>query len=211
VALAGMPSITLTDVARLRLQSISFFVFGFLMAAWFIQLLWNYLRRDFTRLPRLSYGKAVAVVGLWGLLFILVLTMISGARELMTPGAWVKQGATYRLADQAFTGDPALAEARRHKLETLRVALWEYAIAHEGRFPSDVSDPAIAADRWQVPDPSGMRYLYVAGRHLSSRAEPLAFEPELFGSDRLVLLSNGEIRAMSSDDLAVALALEGQP
>jgi len=26
-----------------------------------------------------------------------VLTMISGARELMTPGAWEKDGAIYRL------------------------------------------------------------------------------------------------------------------
>jgi hypothetical protein len=30
-------------------------------------------------------------------LFLLVLTMISGARELMTPGAWEKKGFTYQL------------------------------------------------------------------------------------------------------------------
>src|SRR5262245_37003631 len=84
-AYAGMPSITLTDVARLRLQTLSFFLVGFLFCAWLIQRLWNWLRKDFTSLPRLSYGKAVGLVGLWGLVFILVLTMISGARELMTP------------------------------------------------------------------------------------------------------------------------------
>jgi hypothetical protein len=32
--------------------------------------------------------------------------MISGARELMTPGAWEKQGVTYRLADQAEAKAP---------------------------------------------------------------------------------------------------------
>ena len=39
----------------------------------------------------------MAAVVLWGLLFMLVLTMISGARELLTPGAWEKKGATYQL------------------------------------------------------------------------------------------------------------------
>ncbi len=97
-AQAGMPSITLTDIARMRVQTISFFAMGLLLSSWFVQLLWNYLRRDFSVLPRLNYGRALGVVILWGLLFVLVLTMISGARELMTPGAWEKQGATYRLS-----------------------------------------------------------------------------------------------------------------
>jgi hypothetical protein len=61
--------------------------------------LWNYLAKDFQKLPRMSYGKALAAVTLWGLLFLLVLSMISGARELMTPGAWEKQGLTYKLKD----------------------------------------------------------------------------------------------------------------
>ena len=53
-------------------------------------------------------GKALGVVFLWGLLFVLVLTMISGARELMTPGAWEKKGLTYRLTD-----DPSAAVERQ--------------------------------------------------------------------------------------------------
>src|SRR5271170_7855407 len=96
---AGMPSFHLTDVAKLRLENISFFLAGFLLSAFFIKLLWNYLAADWTFLPRLSFGKALGLAALWGLLFVLVLTMISGARELMTPGAWEKKGATYQLAD----------------------------------------------------------------------------------------------------------------
>ncbi len=42
---------------------------------------------------------------IWGLLFVLVLTMISGARELMTPGAWEKEGFTYVLAGEAENHD----------------------------------------------------------------------------------------------------------
>ena len=101
-AQAGMPyPPTLTDIAQLRVEAISFFLFILLVCAGLIQLLWNRLRTTFLRLPRLSYPKALGLVVLWGLLFIIVLAMISGARELMTPGAWEKQGATYRLTGEA--------------------------------------------------------------------------------------------------------------
>jgi hypothetical protein len=88
---------TLREVAKLRLQSLSFFIMVLLASALLIKLMWNGLRKDFTRLPHLSYLKSLCLVLLWGLLFVLVLAMISGARELLTPGAWKKDGATYRL------------------------------------------------------------------------------------------------------------------
>src|SRR5262245_49226726 len=96
---AGMPTILLTDIARMRIQTISFFLLGLLVSSKLIQWIWNSLSKDFTLLPRLSYFKALGVVTMWGFLFVLVLTMIAGARELMTPGAWEKKGATYRLAE----------------------------------------------------------------------------------------------------------------
>jgi len=105
-AIAGMPAALPSDVALVfrlndepsqRIKAISFFVLGIAVSAWALRLLWNYLARDFVRLPRLTYLKALVVVTLWGLLFVIVLTMISGARELMTPGAWKKKGVTYTL------------------------------------------------------------------------------------------------------------------
>jgi hypothetical protein len=201
-----MPTITLTDVARLRIQTISFFLAGFLLSAWVIQLLWNRLGKDFTFLPRLSYGKAVGVVVLWGLLFLLVLTMISGARELMTPGAWEKQGLTYRLPGQAPSLPPDEFDRRREqKLAALRTALWQYAEAHGGQFPPDRSVGDIAPETWQVPDPSGMRYLYVSGQAAGRGMAPLAYEPEVFGSRRLVLLTNGDIRSLETAEILRAL------
>src|SRR5436190_18664097 len=83
------------------LQGISFFVAVLLASAWAVRGLWSVLRREWAWLPALSYGRAVSLVVLWGLLFVVVLTMISGARELMTPGAWRKQGWTYKLADSS--------------------------------------------------------------------------------------------------------------
>ncbi len=119
VALAGMPAVLPTDVGRVlqlnepalfRFQTISFFVLTFALCATAVLLLWNYVQRDFPALPRLTFGRAAVGVFLWGLMFIIVLTMISGARELMTPGAWEKQGFTYKLTDQASSPLPSTAE-----------------------------------------------------------------------------------------------------
>ena len=67
--------------------------------------------------------------------------MISGARELMTPGAWEKQGATYRLSTEDSPAPDALAE-RRAALEQLRTKLFIHAARNEGRFPATASDLA---------------------------------------------------------------------
>jgi hypothetical protein len=196
---AGMPSFTLSDVARLRVHSISFFLMGFLVSAGLIQLLWNWLRKDFVKLPRLSYAKALGVVGLWGLLFVLVLTMISGARELMTPGAWEKSGLTYKLAKSGPAGspDPGDELARRQGLDRLRVALWKYAGANQGGFPASVGASEIAPELWQLLGASGLTYLYVPGQKADQGETLLAYEPELDGDHRLVLLTNGEIRRVT--------------
>ena len=120
---AGMGAITLEEIpryltlsklAKLRLDAISFFLVGLLACGWAIQLIWNSLAKDFTKLPRISYLRSLGLIALWGLLFLLVLTMISGARELMTPGAWRKNGLTYELAEPAKTApdkSPAAAAA----------------------------------------------------------------------------------------------------
>jgi hypothetical protein len=104
-AVAGMPNVTLTDVASLRLSGISFFLVLLLLTAWGFKSLWNYVRRDFSRLPYLSYRMALAFVLLLGLLLNVSLLMIAGTRELMTPGAWEKSGITYKLKG----GDPGAA------------------------------------------------------------------------------------------------------
>jgi len=102
VALAGMPAPQLTKIAELRFETLSFFLMILLASALLIQLIWNHaLRPTIPRLPRLNYWRALGLVVLWGLLFVIVLTMISGARELMTPGAWEHNGATCRLKEGA--------------------------------------------------------------------------------------------------------------
>jgi hypothetical protein len=211
-ALAGMPSITLSDLARMRVQTISFFLAALLLSSGLVQLLWNHLRKDFPSLPRLTYRKALGVVVLWGLLFVLVLTMISGARELMTPGAWEKQGFTYRLAQEpAAPPAEGAGEAERYQqLRLLRAALWEYAESHGGQFPSPSAAAEIPAPRWLVPGTQHTHYLYVGGTLVREGGTPLAYEAEVFGPQRLVLLTSGEVTRMSTDDLLKALPPEGR-
>jgi hypothetical protein len=193
----------LNDPARMRLEAISFFVAVLLASATAVWGLWNYLRRDFTFLPRLSFGKALAGVVLWGLLFIIVLTMISGARELMTPGAWKKQGFTYRLATAASdTSDDAAVVMRRQHLERLRGALLRYAATHNGRFPSQSDVTAVPPDWWEVPEAGGLRYLYVADLSAGGPDSLLAYEPELEPGRRFALLTSGDLVQMTSAQIA---------
>lgn len=105
---AGMPAPLPLEIPRVlqlstpaleRFQTISFFLVVFGLCAAVVMFLWNFLQRDFPKLPRLTFSRAVAGVFLWGLLFVIVLTMISGARELMTPRAWEQRGYTYQLVE----------------------------------------------------------------------------------------------------------------
>src|SRR5262249_22407560 len=119
-----------------RLQALSFFVLVLLCCALAVQFLLNRLARGFQQPPRASFCQAPGGVILWGLLLVSVLAMIAGARELMTPGAWEKQGFTYRLTPGPPGPDPDLLTTRRQHLERLRQALWHFAALHNGHFPS---------------------------------------------------------------------------
>jgi hypothetical protein len=209
-AQAGMPGFDFTDIANMRLQGISFFLLGLLGSALFVKELWNYVRRDFPCLPLLNFKKALGLVVLWGFLFLLVLTMISGARELMTPGAWEKQGSTYRLkkTEPALPTMSAQERARRQKLDRLRAALWKYAQDHGGRFPAGVSSSDIAPDLWLVSTAPAIRYLFVPGQRADQDSRPLVYEPGIYGSARLALLTNGAIEQMSLEDILKTLPPE---
>ena len=200
-ASAGMrPPPRLTDLGRFRLEVISFFAAAILALSGVVQVLWNVLRKDFGSLPRLTYGKACGVVMLWGLLFVVVLAMISGARELMTPGAWEsRDDGGYRLAD---VGEPAQLEfARRRQMERLRDALWSYAKGNGGRFPPHELAPGIADEAWETLHPSRLRFLYVPGRSADAGRGVVAYEPGVYGSQRLTLTSDGAIGFRRLDEI----------
>jgi hypothetical protein len=93
----------LSESARMRYEAVSLFLVVLVLAVVTVRWLWNRLVSDFPKLPRMTFGRALGVVSLWGLLFLVVLTMIAATREMMTPGVWEKQGLLYRIP----TGQPA--------------------------------------------------------------------------------------------------------
>lgn len=191
---AGSP-----DAGNVHWQALSFFAACFLLSAWGLKAIWNSFRREFTQLPALGYGRSLSLVVLWGLCFTVVLTMISGARELMTPGAWKKQGWTYKLADiPSAEADGRSVRARA--LEQLRFALWDFAATHAGAFPAE-NDAAIDSQLWEIPGWTGVRFLYVPGQSIAKAGQLLAFEPELNGDERQVLLTNGFLGSMRTREI----------
>jgi len=194
-ARAGMTVYDLTDVARLRLEDISFFGLLLLLATVGIRFLWNFLAKDFPRLPRLTYLKALSLTALLSLLMLLILVMISGARELLTPGAWSRQGSHYR------PNDIGNAEQRQQSLEALRSALLQYAHNHDGRFPPHDYITEIPARSWEAPDSTGTRYIYFAGLSLNETNGLLVCEPRHFGDERLVLFADGKIQKLKTAEI----------
>ncbi|HBL48516.1 MAG TPA: hypothetical protein DDZ90_34550 [Planctomycetaceae bacterium] len=196
-------SIDLTEIAQLRLQSISFFLLLFLLSAWGLKKLWNMLARDFPKLPVITYKAALAGTFLWGLMFLFVLTMISGARELLTPGAWEKDGRTYRLTDSESKQETqAVAEAllkeRRSKLAELRSALFMHVATHDGSYPARIEDSSFADEFWIQPGDLNARYGYVPGEKKSDQVRPLAFEQAVYGDEQqLILFTDGAIKQVS--------------
>jgi hypothetical protein len=200
----------LNSSAAQRFQALSFFLLVIFGSAWVVQLLWNYLRRDLASMPRLTYGRAVAGVLLWGLLFVVVLTMIAAARELMTPGAWEKQGFTYKLPPPT-AAEPDLASRRKQHLERLRTALWHFAATHQGRFPTVSETNQIPDELWFVPEGGGLRYRYFDGLSADRPATLLVCEPELDPSNRLALRTNGDIGPVRAADARETQTKEGTP
>jgi hypothetical protein len=129
----------------------------------------------------------------------------------MTPGAWRKQGFTYKPAnDGDRPAEPDPEAVRRQHLEKLRTALWQYAATHNGKFPDAAEQSAIPRDLWEAPGGAGLRYLYVAGLSAGHTPALLAYEPEL-AEERFVLRADGEVLTMRTEEIRKALKVEGHP
>ncbi len=205
--IAGMPSFHLSDIAKMRLDAISFFLVGLLLSAWGVQVLWNLLSRDIPQISRIRYSTSLAGTILWGLLFMLVLTMISGARELMTPGAWRKNGYTYALQDDDGVANVSMsADAiklqteRRARLELLRTMLWAHAAANEGKFPESIAESGIAEELWQQPGTVPATYQYSGGGSVDSERERLVLEYAVYeDGSQWQLFTDGAIEEVTPE------------
>jgi len=201
---AGMTVITLTDVAKARLESVSFFCVIYLLLALGVMGLWNYLAKSFDWMPRINYRRALALMLISGLFLYVILTMISGARELMTPGAWDKRGVGYELnaGEQAPSKD-----VRRKAIENLQTELWEYAKQHDGKLPKSLFDDSFATQKWGLPHMRGY-YAYISGRKIGRGRDVVVYEPSVMGRKRFVILTDGSIELWREDTLKKRLGLD---
>ena len=114
---AGMLSIgpMLTSFGLKTFTGLSTVVVAMLLATIVLNLSWNALAKS-TTLPALSFGKTVILTVLLGMLFFLVLVMISGSRELLTPGAWQPSGlVSHPTFPSTSQGEAAKADTQADK------------------------------------------------------------------------------------------------
>lgn len=160
---------------------------GVLIVSKLIQAVWNSLAADFTKLPRLNYLKALGATLLWGLAMFLVLIMIAGSREALTPQAWVRNGWTYKLSDEQSKDVTSYRKQRRENLHELYDRLKAYADERDGRWPETL-DGTVPRKLSQVPGTGGLKYVY----RPDDDAGVLAIEPD-FDRVRLALSTDGTI------------------
>jgi hypothetical protein len=200
-AFAGMTAPQLSDVAQARLDAISFFLFVYLLCAVIFRWLWNLLAQDFVWMPRLTFRRALALLVVAGLFLYFVLTMISGARELMTPGAWAKNGITYNLKTPDSNPQPWLDAARKHWLETLRDGLRDYAGKHDGKLPVHAYVSDFNTSLWKGVGPDAHWLIYMPGQTFGASNRVLVYEPASYGAKRWALLTDGSVVQMSATEL----------
>ena len=202
---AGMTVYGLNDFYRLRVQDISFLVFLLLLCALILKLVWNYAFKGFTAIPRIKYFQALALAILFGLVMLLILTMISGIREVLTPGAWRHQGTSYKL--NAPTQEPM----RLRSLEHLRAALMSYAQVHDGKFPANDFSDEINEKLWESPEENGSHYIYRGGLTLADTNALMAVEPVMFGEKRFGLFVSGQIKLLTNSEIETSLSGDSHP
>lgn len=200
-AFGGMTTLRLTDMAAARLDVISFFLMLYLGLTLVFKWIWNGLSKDFAWMPVLTYLRALGVMVVCGMFLYVVLTMIAGARELMTPGAWRKTGVAYYPIEPEKQPKAWLDSARQQGLERLRAGLFEYAKSHNGEFPPHTEAPDFPGELWHGIDPDRTRYGYYPGHRAEKGKFIVAFEPYVYGPRRYVLLSSGEIISLELDEL----------
>ncbi|MEZ6056093.1 MAG: hypothetical protein R3C01_05245 [Planctomycetaceae bacterium] len=207
------------DMVSARFDVISFFLLGFLIASFVMRWVWNSLRKDWPRLPEIGYRTALAGMFVWGVAALLILTMISGARELMTPGAWKKVGLTYQLSQEVDAEEarnriivdvPSMA-SRVGRLQEIRRELWSAAEANGGRTPADRKLVKVPVDHWQMPGEMGVEYEYRGDVDLGGEPKWVVLEWAIYSdSPPLELLSDGSIRVHDVLPAAKAEALPEQ-
>ncbi len=203
--------ISLTDVTRIHIEGVSFFLLILLLSALGVQGIWNAVAADFPTWSPLSYKYAVGIIVIWGTICAPIYATITAVKEWKpTPGFQKPEDDRSERTADLLAPATSPEVVRRARLDRLSTSLFDYAEEHAGDFPRDDSDLAIPDEAWELPDISRMRYLYVPGRKLGAYRSILAYEPGLYGKSRYVLFAGGRVRFMDVDEIRKALEAEAR-
>lgn len=207
---AGMPSIRLTPEVHNNLTGISFALFVILIVvSLLIFICWNLLFRG-KDLPKITWFKSLIIALLGGVLFCLILVMIAGSRELLTPGAWKQKGVLYELSEKEVVlsrmpaYDPqtllplndlpeSLVAARYAAIVRLRNALVQFQKDHDGKLPESIAKSGFVLDYWTIPASGDLFYVYQPKDNKYIVVTPFNDETPVFGIDpdwRIIEISN---------------------
>ena len=196
---------TLTDAGVLRFEAMSACLVVFLVAAGGFRVIWNEFGRGVAQLPDLSYRRAVGLMVGAGMLAWPAVAVVVGCGDWLVPPAWgpnlTSDAQAEAAAGPSSRGQEPMPASdaepeRRARLLALKDALWAYAHNHDGQFPERPGDLPGYDRVWTTTDPSGMRYLYIPGGRADSGSSVVAFEPGIYGAERLALFSDGWIRKL---------------
>jgi hypothetical protein len=93
---------------------------------------------------------------------------------------------------------------RRLRLLELYYELQRFARTHGEQFPASIRESAIEETHWNVTAELPVQFIYLPGRSLRVVGLPLAYEPEVYAGDPLVLLVGGEIVSLPRERLATS-------
>ncbi|MEN9359036.1 MAG: hypothetical protein RL095_571 [Verrucomicrobiota bacterium] len=182
-AWAGMPTFYVSDMAKTRLESISFGLVVFIVGTELFRRLWNsQVVPMFGDKFRLGWKAGFLFTGLLSALMLLILTLISGTREVMTPAAWEKDGMTHKIKTEL---NP------RSRIEGLRDDLLRLGVANGGKLP----DNELKLPRPELlrAGPENRAFTYLPGQSLGDKNSLLVLEGMRHGQTRLLLFANGDI------------------
>lgn len=197
----------LSSFAEAHLSGISFWLGILWILASMLHRHWNHLASKVGHLPLLTQGKSLMILSAVALCGGLSLTMVSLTRERAVD--------VHRLRGPREKPGLWLEAARQRGLEQLRETLWLYAQSHDGRLPGEEAVSEMPPASFIAPDPDRSAYVYIprsdipAGTFRYKEAPPdpdgiaiftgdprgyvIAYEPGSFGTERLALLSTGEL------------------
>ncbi len=188
----------LTDDARMRLDTLSFYGVLLMVISFGVMVVWNCFGKMMRRLPRLAFGRTMTMVGLLGVLFWAMTWLVMGALAERMPEAWGPRWAAEWMREDRVRHVPAMAE-RREAMEQFREVVWAHAAEHGGHPPGSPFADGQELGMWRFP--AGGFYVAVPGAKPGVGNDILMVEPATAGTTRWVLMADGRVESLPGNEL----------